>query len=162
MNIAIQAAWKEFRSSGLLWWVNRSLHLFGWAIAYTIDEKDNIISVLPMRVLYRGFSRADEEEGFTVLTKYMKESSGSLFMKDLAQTSEPAPVDLILFCPNCDLQHIDAPKGEWSNPPHRTHECQRCGYYWRPADIETNGVKDIRTKGSFDGRFKREIPLERD
>jgi hypothetical protein len=32
-----KATWKEFRRSGLLWWINRSLHLFGWAIAVEVE-----------------------------------------------------------------------------------------------------------------------------
>lgn len=65
---------------------------------------------------------------------------------------EPAadPVDMLLFCPNCTEQHIDAPHGTWTNPPHKTHECQRCGYRWRPSDVPTNGVASIKTSGSTD------------
>ena len=62
------------------------------------------------------------------------------------------PIDMILFCVQCGLQHIDEPNPakNWTNPPHRSHECQRCGYIWRPADVATNGVATITTKGSAD------------
>jgi hypothetical protein len=60
------------------------------------------------------------------------------------------PIDMILLCPNCNRQHVDASKGVWDNPPHKSHECQFCGIIWRPADVETNGVKTIKTRGVFD------------
>lgn len=62
------------------------------------------------------------------------------------------PIDMILFCPECGRQHIDEPQSEknWDNPPHRSHECQYCGHVWRPADVPTNGVAEIETKGQRD------------
>lgn len=74
------------------------------------------------------------------------------------------PIDMILHCPRCGKQHIDAPEdghheGQdaqsgawspgWSNPPHRSHLCD-CGCVWRPADVETNGVQCIKTAGKED------------
>jgi len=29
-----QEKWKEFRNSGLLWFINTILHTFGWAIVF--------------------------------------------------------------------------------------------------------------------------------
>jgi len=68
-------------------------------------------------------------------------------------THSKAPIDLLLFCPNCFEQHIDQaqPEKNWDNPPHRSHECQHCGIVWRPADVPTNGVATIQTKGQRDG-----------
>ena len=62
------------------------------------------------------------------------------------------PIPMILYCPACALQHIDAPQPEkeWTNPPHRSHECQGCGCVWRPADVPTVGVASIATRGSRD------------
>lgn len=84
-----------------------------------------------------------------------------------------ASIDMILYCPNCGEQHIDkeAPwrrtyacyhigptcfyceglnEGRWANPPHRSHLCNSCGCIWRPADVATNGVADIKTEGKTD------------
>ncbi|WP_157783553.1 hypothetical protein [Rhizorhabdus wittichii] len=66
-----------------------------------------------------------------------------------------APINIVLHCPNCGLQHIDEPVGEWegrpwANPPHRSHLCHGCGCIWRPADIATNGVSSIETRGKAD------------
>ena len=63
-----------------------------------------------------------------------------------AALAQPAvPVDMVLYCPACGLQHLDMPEAHpdrpaWSNPPHRSHLCSRCGHIWRPADVPTNGV----------------------
>ena len=77
------------------------------------------------------------------------------------------PIDMVLYCPSCGEQHIDEPAPctssmcetgcacpqdciAWTNPPHRSHLCRRCGCVWRPADVPTNGVKDIKTEGKND------------
>jgi hypothetical protein len=70
-------SWEEFRSSGLLWWVNRILHLFGWAIIYDYDAdemangKEVLVDVSPARIPCRGFEEKIEEEGFKNLTGYL-------------------------------------------------------------------------------------------
>lgn len=64
--------------------------------------------------------------------------------EDLKKARE-MPIDMVLFCPVCGLQHVDAPepaKG-WENPPHRSHLCHGCSHVWRPAGVPTNGVLDI-------------------
>lgn len=71
------------------------------------------------------------------------------------------PIDMIIHCPACHLQHIDEldkivigsnvpPKPYWSNPPHKSHLCAGCGLVWRVADVCTNGVKELKTKGKHD------------
>jgi hypothetical protein len=82
------------------------------------------------------------------------------------------PIDMVLFCPECGTQHIDAPSRDshawcdcckappaapcydwctaWTNPPHRSHLCALCGHVWRPADVPTNGVPAITTRGKED------------
>jgi hypothetical protein len=27
----VETTWREFADAGLFWWINRGLHLFGWA-----------------------------------------------------------------------------------------------------------------------------------
>lgn len=61
-----------------------------------------------------------------------------------------SPLDMLLWCPKCNAQHIDEPSEGWDNPPHRSHLCHDCGCIWRPADVPTNGVKDIKTAGDAD------------
>lgn len=80
-----------------------------------------------------------------------------------------APLDMILHCPHCGVQHIDKPEpgvcsscgidvdahetvgctefSEWVNPPHKKHLCKTadggCGKLFKPALVPTNGVKEL-------------------
>lgn len=77
------------------------------------------------------------------------------------------PIDMILHCPACGLQHVDAPSDDaydgnpptWTNPPHRSHLCHGCGHVWRPADVPTNGVAEIQTKGKHDSPSPEDQPM---
>lgn len=60
------------------------------------------------------------------------------------------PINMLLWCPQCNEQHIDAPSEGWNNPPHRSHLCHECGCIWRPADVATNGVAEVKTAGDAD------------
>ncbi|MHA2256155.1 MAG: hypothetical protein ACXAAM_08790 [Candidatus Heimdallarchaeaceae archaeon] len=70
-------SWSTFRNSGLLWWVNRTLHLFGWAIVYEFD-KGKIIDVYPARCKFRGFHRDLEETNFIKLSRYLTKNAKKL------------------------------------------------------------------------------------
>jgi hypothetical protein len=67
-------------------------------------------------------------------------------------TAETVPLDMILPCPRCNQLHVDAPEPDkdWTNPPHKSHLCHFCGTVWRPADVPTNGVIKIKTRGTAD------------
>ncbi|KVX62440.1 hypothetical protein [Burkholderia stagnalis] len=77
-------------------------------------------------------------------------------------TPAAAPIPMLLFCPRCGTQHVDAPETKlddqddrvpittWTNPPHRSHLCHACGIIWRPADVATVGVAAIETRGKAD------------
>lgn len=56
-----------------------------------------------------------------------------------APAAKPAPVALVLTCPACGARHID--RGVWATKPHHTHACQKCGLTWRPAVVDTVGVR---------------------
>ncbi len=71
-----------------------------------------------------------------------------------ALPEDSAPVRMVMFCPACGLQHVDAPDERtpgWTNPPHKSHLCHGCGFIWRPADVPTEGVAAIETRGEKDG-----------
>ena len=90
-------------------------------------------------------------------------------------------IDMVLHCPKCGLQHIDKDNSEdllieaaelgvdregdrelerwieereWTNPPHRSHLCASCKHIWRPADVCTNGVLAVKTKGQEDSHIE--------
>ncbi len=76
MDEESRKAWMEFRSVGLLWWINRALHLFGWAIVLNceVDKDGKVISVVhayPVRVKWRGFDLVDEADGFRALSAHL-------------------------------------------------------------------------------------------
>lgn len=70
--------WKEFRASGMLWWVNMILHTFGWAITVDIEDDGTISDAHPARVKFRGFSERVNTEGYQKVSQYMKDNADNL------------------------------------------------------------------------------------
>lgn len=71
-DIVEEKSWDDFRSTGLLWWVNRILDLFGWVIIIEYDIKTGALNkVYPALRNVRGFSEKCEERGFSQLSKYI-------------------------------------------------------------------------------------------
>src|SRR5262249_48664869 len=72
-----------------------------------------------------------------------------LWRRVMGKEWESKPIDMVLYCPKCNTQHIDAPERDlamdfavvagftelspgyrpWTNPPHKSHLCQNkaCG-----------------------------------
>jgi hypothetical protein len=71
-------SWEEFKSSGLLWFVNRSLHIFGWALVFEVD-KGKVKNVYPARVKFRGFTEDVEDAGFKNISGYLKENAKEIY-----------------------------------------------------------------------------------
>lgn len=73
------ASWEEFQYAGLLWWVNRILHLFGWAIVLDIDDATGkVLRAYPARSRFRGFGPENESEGFKQLTDHLRDNVDEL------------------------------------------------------------------------------------
>ena len=71
--------WKEFRETGLLTFINQFLHIFGWAIVLSYDDKTNELKeVYPARVSSRGFAYESQIRAYKKLTNYMAENSTQL------------------------------------------------------------------------------------
>ena len=79
-----EKTWKEFRESGLLWFVNTILHLFGWAIVVYTNDNGDIENVSPARVSWRGVSGELNEKGYKSITKYLSENIEDL-LKEVEQ-----------------------------------------------------------------------------
>lgn len=58
--------------------------------------------------------------------------------KDMEPTPTPG-IPMLLYCPECGTRHLD--EGKWATKPHHTHACQNCGVVWRPAVVDTVGVR---------------------
>ena len=65
--------WKEFRESGLLWFINQTLHVFGWAIVVEVLN-DEIVRAYPARVKFRGFSEESSTKGYQNVSKYLQQN----------------------------------------------------------------------------------------
>lgn len=65
--------WSEFRSTGLLLFINQILHVFGWAIVFEMDG-EILKSVYPARVKFRGFSNDSVTESYAKISDYLKEN----------------------------------------------------------------------------------------
>ncbi len=70
--------WDEFQSAGLLWFVNRFLHLFGWAIVVVVDDDDKVTECYPAYCKFRGFTETVEEAGFEKLTDHLADNIAKL------------------------------------------------------------------------------------
>lgn len=66
-----EVTWQEFADAGLFWWVNRVLHLFGWAIVHEQSDNGDIVRVYPARCRARGFDASVEAAGFEKLTNHL-------------------------------------------------------------------------------------------
>lgn len=58
---------------------------------------------------------------------------------ELCQANAPAPIPMLLWCPECGDRHIDL--DEFAIKAHHTHACQSCGMVWRPCVLPTCGVQ---------------------
>lgn len=71
----------EFKDTGMLWYINQQLHLFGMALVIEVDENGNLKELYPAKCKFRGFPNSVSDEGYRRLTKYMVENSENL-LKD--------------------------------------------------------------------------------
>lgn len=72
-----KTTWEEFRKTGLLWFVNSVLHLFGYAIVLEVENK-KVVNAYPARVKFRGFAQKNNTDGYRHITKYLKENIDTL------------------------------------------------------------------------------------
>lgn len=79
----VERPWEEFQAAGLLWWVNRILHLFGWAIVVVMDDDGKVERTYPARTTFRGFDPSLEVQGFQRLTGHLAESIAQLSRETL-------------------------------------------------------------------------------
>jgi hypothetical protein len=74
MKLIEKRSWDDFRDTGLLWFINTTLHLFGWALVYDVESK----SMYPARCRFRGFSEEINSEGYADLSQYIRENADEL------------------------------------------------------------------------------------
>lgn len=69
--------WSEFRSTGLVLIINQILHIFGWALVFEI-ENNEVKSVYPARVKFRGFDNESTDEAYKKLSQFMLDNAAEL------------------------------------------------------------------------------------
>jgi len=89
--------WDEFRKTGLMWWINRQLHLFGWSLVVEVDPNDpkKTLRAFPARTQFRGFIPEAEERGFKALTAYLESSIDEL--QRVADELNPPSIEEAFF-----------------------------------------------------------------
>lgn len=73
-------SWDEFRETGLPWYVNQIMQVFGWSLAFDIDEEGKIKEAFPVRTKFRGFSDEVINRNTKKLTQYMIDNGKELLM----------------------------------------------------------------------------------
>jgi hypothetical protein len=77
-------SWGDFRETGLLLIINQVLHVFGWAVVYEYDDTTNeITSVYPARVKFRGFDDKAVSENYIKITEYIHKEADNLLAEVL-------------------------------------------------------------------------------
>ncbi len=72
-------SWTEFREAGMLWLVNRMLHVFGWSLVIATDEDTGEeVGMYPVRTEWRGFPRDRDELGYTRVSEWMAKAGPAL------------------------------------------------------------------------------------
>lgn len=119
---------------------------------YTVHPDQAGIVALPHAFLLTRHCDPEKEIWFEFVRAAELKRLGTKAAHVAACLPHLPPLDMVLHCPRCGHQHVDAPdpaKG-WNNPPHRSHLCHGCGCIWRPADVPTCGVERVATAGSAD------------
>lgn len=63
-------SWEEFESTGLMWWVNKTLKLFGYAIVLDINSDDSVRDAYPAKVSFIQSVSGIDDAGLKKLSRY--------------------------------------------------------------------------------------------
>ncbi|MCR8994698.1 hypothetical protein [Brevibacillus laterosporus] len=74
MSMIKHKSWEEFHKTGLLWFINTTLHMFGWTLMFDTETK----IVTPARCKYRGYSEDITSDGYKKVSQYMKDNAEEL------------------------------------------------------------------------------------
>lgn len=64
---------------------------------------------------------------------------GPDFILETGKLHASYTIPMLLHCPQCGDRHID--EEAFAKVAHHTHACQGCGFVWRPAKVNTHGVR---------------------
>ena len=70
-------SWDEFRETGLTLIINQILHIFGWAIAYEIED-GKVVNCYPVRTKFRGFEGDSVSKAYINVSRWIKDNAEEL------------------------------------------------------------------------------------
>jgi hypothetical protein len=117
--------WEAFRDAGLLWWVNRILHTFGWAIVIAEEEEDGTVFFAWPESNYPafGFPPEVDEEKLDAFRSHIERPSAEDRLRDERDRLRNEVVALRGHRGH-DYQPVeDQPLGE-----RQVFVCTRCGH----------------------------------
>lgn len=74
-------SWEEFRGTGLLWFINMILQMFGWSIVVEVnsEQEHKVFDAYPVRTKFRGFEEQSISNGYKQVSKWMKDNGRKLY-----------------------------------------------------------------------------------
>lgn len=144
-EIIYEKSWVDFKRVGLLWWINRMLHLFGWTIVLEFDDYGDFDRAYPARCTFRGFSKSSEDIGFRDLTNYLHSevshlkaslddssdlnSFSATVTKAFLMLAEDGQSFLGFICAKCNTSRLTT-YGVFGKDDDRVYaaECDHCNY----------------------------------
>lgn len=73
-----RVSWEYMEESGLLWYINTLLSVFGVYIAIKRDKNGKRAKAIPCRTIFRGFEDRINDEQVVKLTRYMATCASEL------------------------------------------------------------------------------------
>lgn len=88
-----EKSWDEFRATGLFWWINSLLHIFGWCLVVEVsDSEPKIVKrCYPARTVFRGFDELTNDNGYGKVNQYMANMSEQIY-KESTEDIDEEPV----------------------------------------------------------------------
>jgi len=75
----VKVPMREFIDTGLLWFVNRMLHVFGFALSYEEDlDTGEVTDLYICRTIFRGYGYSVEDAGYLKVADYLLEAASGL------------------------------------------------------------------------------------
>lgn len=72
-EMLVRNTWIEFKNSGMLFFANLILQVFGWSIVIILSEEGEFLDAYPARSKYRGFNDESMKRGYTRISEYMRD-----------------------------------------------------------------------------------------
>lgn len=68
-----EKSWDDFRASGVFWFMNTFLHMFGWTVVVEVED-GKVLRAFPARVQFRGFDEKSNDEGYAKVSNFLRDN----------------------------------------------------------------------------------------